>query len=154
MRALFDLAVTREAIRIGLERAFSSHLGLRLRGDEARTAALKTAGRARSSWDPDEPALLVATTDSDEALLDGLAESLSRIAKRPLTARLVLAALDISNQERLRWTKDGRLPQSGTAYVRKGQLIACPLYDADLVARLMERPDIIRTWREADLPAP
>tara|TARA_B100001057_G_scaffold93036_1_gene89386 strand:- start:1397 stop:1606 length:210 start_codon:yes stop_codon:yes gene_type:complete len=46
--------------------------------------------------------------------LEESAEILDAIATRALTPKEICKALEISNQERLRWTKDGRLKTSGT----------------------------------------
>src|SRR5580700_6776554 len=83
------------------------------------------------NWCPKLLELRCATevsTDLIEGKLDDLAEALARIAWRPLTPRLVAAALGISGQERARWTKDGRLPQSGQVLVRRGPLLSVPTY--------------------------
>jgi hypothetical protein len=85
-----------------------------------------------------------------EGKLNELAEALARIAWRPLTPRLVAEALNISGQERVRWTKDGRLPQSGQMLVRGKQLLAVPPYSVMLIEQLAARPEVLTAWREHD----
>lgn len=85
-----------------------------------------------------------------ERLVETLAELLANVAYRPLTPRELLQLLPISKAERVRWTKDGRLPQSGSVWMRKADLIAVPTYSSELVERLRQRLDLIEAWRLQD----
>lgn len=68
-----------------------------------------------------------------------------------LHPRVVEEILGISSRERLRWTKDGRLPKSGAGTFRSGpQIMHFPLYRAQKIAALAKNGEIIRAWREAD----
>jgi hypothetical protein len=78
---------------------------------------------------------------------------LARIAWRPLTPRLVAEVLKISGQERVRWTKDGRLPTSGRELVQQRQLIAVPIYAVELIASLAAQPETLTAWRLRDADA-
>ncbi len=71
-------------------------------------------------------------------------------ASRPLTPRLVLSALPISAQERLRWTKDGRLLQAGAVTIRRAHSISVATYAVETISELAEDPSIIALWREQD----
>jgi hypothetical protein len=79
-----------------------------------------------------------------------VAEVLAEIASRPLTPRLLVTALNITTKERLRWTKDGRLPRSGAVLVKRAHVVAVPTYAVSLVEELIARPDIIAAWRDQD----
>jgi hypothetical protein len=67
-----------------------------------------------------------------------------------LTPRAVEQVLGISTRERLKWTKDGRLPRSGSASFRRGHDIHISLHPADKIAALAANPSIISAWRAAD----
>jgi len=98
-----------------------------------------------------ELTLAAESVVSVEALAWKLAERFAEIAWRPLTPRLLLAALNITTQERLRWTKDGRLKPSGRIQVRQGSVVfSIPTYSVSLVERLAAAPDILCSWREQD----
>jgi hypothetical protein len=105
-----------------------------------------------------DPKLLELTcvpeaSDLIERKLGALADALARIAWRPLTPRLVGAALGISGQERLRWTKDGRLPRSGQVAARRGNPLSVPTYSVEAIEKLARHPGIVTAWREQDTAA-
>lgn len=86
-----------------------------------------------------------------EVLTDAIRHRLRTVARKPLSQRRVEDILKITSRERIRWGKDGRLPQSGTASIRKGtSLITLWTYPCDAIERLAQSPDTIRKWREAD----
>lgn len=133
------------ALRIDLERQFEEHLGLRLRRSEVDRWIARRLPTAQ--WaDADR----LETSRHDAAIRRKLAAFLTRVAGRPLTGRLVVEALAITNQERIRWTKDGRLPTSGTARIRRGQVISIPTYEVAEIAGLAADPRRIEEWRAAD----
>jgi len=84
-------------------------------------------------------------------LADALRNRLFQIACKPLSQRQVQTILDITSRERLRWGKDGRLPQSGTVRIRKG---ACEIslwtYPTAAIEYLANNPAEIGQWRETD----
>jgi len=79
-----------------------------------------------------------------------LDQNLNSIANRPLTHRMVEQLLGITARERLRWTKDGRLPRSGHASFQKGRTILIATHPVDKISDLLARPEIVAAWREDD----
>jgi hypothetical protein len=107
--------------------ALDRHIGLKLRSAEVEKrirAKARAQGRHRWEWDQATFRLILEDT-SDILRFTGFCELLSKeltaIAFRPFTPRLLVTALSITNQERLRWTKDGRLRTSGSVTIRRGQ---------------------------------
>ncbi len=80
-----------------------------------------------------------------------LVDKLRQIASKPISQKHVDRLLDISSAERLRWTKDGRLPTSGTASFTNGKAkILIETYPPDAIEALAAHPEIILRWREID----
>lgn len=131
---------------------FHERLGLSLRevGSKRRIfASLK--GLADSIWMKDGLVLAVSNMKcSEQHLIEASAHALVLPATRPLTPRQVLQVLPINPRERLRWTKDGRLPQSGTVKMRRAHLISVPTYAVDTIAALAADPTILDRWRASD----
>jgi hypothetical protein len=75
---------------------------------------------------------------------------LGRIARKPINQRNVERLLAITSAERIRWTKDGRLPVSGTSQIQRGQKIVLWTYPPGRIERLMARPELIAGWRTED----
>ncbi|MGE8134096.1 hypothetical protein ACQKO5_10845 [Novosphingobium subterraneum] len=89
--------------------------------------------------------------DHAEALVLALRKQLRNIAGKPLSQRQVEDILKITSRERLRWCKDGRLPRSGTARIRKGKTqITLWTYPCHAIERLALSSEMIRGWRDAD----
>jgi len=151
LRSSFVLREDGVSLRVSLGACFEMHLGLRLRADEAKRCMHRVFGRG-SRWDPQlrELRFVPGAFPETDGKLDNLAEALARIAWRPLTPRLVAAALGISGQERVRWTKDGRLPQSGQALARRSALLPVPTYAVTLIEELAAHPETVAVWREQD----
>lgn len=126
----------------------ASRLGLRLRRDEAKGLALRTLGVDGSAWSQEEVSIRIEDSPDLDDRLDALAEGLAKIAERPLTGRLVVETLGITNQERWRWTKDGRLRQSGSASIRRAHALAIPTYAPDRLAEISQED--VRAWRARD----
>ena len=79
---------------------------------------------------------------------------LNAFRKERLAPKIVEEILGINARERRRWTKDGRLPKSGTGQFKKGQQVfRFYLHPAEGIARLAANPKIIAEWREADSKA-
>ena len=148
LRALITTVDDAGLCRVALETAFASRLGLRLREGEARGFALRTLGVDSSAWSQSNASVHVESGPDLDDRLDLLAEGLAKIAERPLTGRLMVETLGISNQERLRWTKDGRLRQSGSATIRRAHALAIQTYDPDRLAEISSED--VRRWRESD----
>jgi hypothetical protein len=69
----------------------------------------------------------------------------------PLSPREVEGYLGISGRERLRWTKDGRLPPyTRRSSNRSSDKFSIPFYSADLVHRLRSSPFVFDQWRNDD----
>jgi hypothetical protein len=141
-----------ERVRFDFGRPFGHFLGLSLRREEARKRVFTALwGLVRREW---AKAGDVLEIDADarfvEDLVDRCAFALLEPATRPLTPRLVLAALPITKQERVRWTKDGRLAQSGAVTMKRAQLISVPTYAVDTIAALVASPEILSRWRAED----
>ncbi len=89
--------------------------------------------------------------DDLDSLYRELVIVLRDIANRPLTPKMLLKALPLTNRERLRWTKDGRLRTSGRLNIRQGEITyAFPTYAPHVVEELSQNPNTILSWRRAD----
>lgn len=150
LRQSFEITPTGTAV--SLRNTFQLNPVLRLRRSEANRTVVSSARPAGGRWQADDMMLALPSSASNdlEALLNVLALRLSKVASRPLTPTLVTKALSITNQERLRWTKDGRLPTSGTAQLKASSIVTVPTYAANVVTQLRERPALIQAWRDAD----
>jgi hypothetical protein len=153
--AFLEVSGDKRTLRLSLKRAFAEHLGLRLRATEALRHLLHALTRMGIEHSVDVSGDLV-TIDTDarssvSCLLPEIDLALKRTAERPLTPRLVQAALGITSQERLRWTKDGRLRRYGSQSFRKGQRITLSTYAVEEVARLVAEPAVIAGWRVEDV---
>ncbi len=139
---------------LDFQQVHDEHLGLSLRWPEASRRVLTfLRGHATRKWIADTLLLEVEAPDGDLRLEDVIERSSLALvlpASRPLTPRLVLGALPISAQERLRWTKDGRLPQSGAVMMRRAHPISVATYAVETISELVENPSIIALWREQD----
>lgn len=147
MRALLDVMNEADGWRVTAGRAFAAHLGLRLRWSEVRRGALKLGARAPDVQGFDDLVMLLDRRPGSATPMT-LASMMTRIAARPLPGRMVIQVLGISNRERIRWTKDGRLPAGGFANIRRGHLMSIPTYDPERIQALKQID--IRAWREAD----
>src|SRR5262249_15381651 len=89
--------------------------------------------------------------DRVEQIVDDLKRKLDVIAKERLTPRMVEEILGITSKERSRWTKDGRLPKSGTSSFKRGrQKIQLSTHPPDKIAALAIHPEVIEAWRTND----
>jgi hypothetical protein len=78
-------------------------------------------------------------------------ETLASFAREKVTPNAVEQALGITSKERIRWTKDGRLPRSGNGTFKKGShIFQYSLHPADKIAELAENPSIVASWRLDD----
>ena len=91
-----------------------------------------------------------AMANHAEKLRDAILRKLAAIAQKPLSPRKVEKILSISPAERLRWSKNGRLRQSGTAQILRGSKIRLCTYPPQEIERLSVNPEIIAAWRQAD----
>lgn len=93
--------------------------------------------------------------DELPALLSALDASIEAFKQERLSPKVVEEILQITPRERLRWTKDGRLPRSGAAAFGVGQRsIHFALHPVAQIAALSENPEIIAACRRADRRVP
>jgi hypothetical protein len=92
------------------------------------------------------------SSDSREIaqIVDFLETKLCHLAREKLTAKAVEEVLQVAAIERQRWTKDGRLPSVGEAFIQRGQKVRLLTYAPDLIAQLVTNPATIETWRISD----
>jgi hypothetical protein len=63
---------------------------------------------------------------------------------------MVEEILSITSDERRRWTKDGRLPSSGTTSFKRGKnRVSLPLYSPEAIAALAQGQNLLQSWRAA-----
>jgi hypothetical protein len=139
---------------LSLTECLTVPLGLALRQREARRCLRSTVKRsARIQWLDENEAQFVPKVDGFHLhpLLEVMSHKLFRIARRPLSAKELLVVLPITNKERLRWTKDGRLMQQGTASMKRGQAISVTTYAIGPVEALLADPQEVERWRARDL---
>jgi len=151
--ALRSLIVSFDDRRFSLSRCFDEHLGLRLRAEEVHRRIQRALAGSHCGWDRKEMELHFdpgASPETVESLLHQLVGALAVIGWRPLTPRLAATALGISGQERVRRTKDGRLPSSGSVSVRRRNLMTLSTYSVDVIEHLAAHPEILAAWRERD----
>jgi len=143
--------------RLSFQQCIESNLGLSLRTRQVR-GCISASVRAHTKikWESATDAIIpLAFSDATLwAIIERLTERLLTIAVRPLTPRELLVALPISNKERLRWTKDGRLPRSGAVTIRRGRLISVPTYRVADVEEICANLHVVEAWRESDSGRP
>jgi hypothetical protein len=150
--ATVDLREDELGLAVAFERCFAAYMGLRVRREDARRYLNQAFADCSPDWGEAGFALTIPTTQGAAArlVLPRVAEVLAEIASRPLTPRLPVTALYITTKERLRWTKDGRLPRSGAVLVKRVHVVAVPTYAVSLVEELIARPEILAAWRDQD----
>jgi hypothetical protein len=152
IRQLIDITADDRGLRIGLGRCLEAHVGLRLHEGEFRACLLRFV-LDPSDWDETNRELRLSSESCEpaEAIANKLASSLERIARQPLTPRMVNSALNITTKERLRWTKDGRLKVADRVQITKGRVnFSIPTYAISQVEKLIGDPSVIFDWRERD----
>jgi hypothetical protein len=90
------------------------------------------------------------------ALAGELRQSLQRAVNLPIEQSRVEAALGITRKECNRWTKDGRLPTSGTLIISRAinLRIQRSTYPPEMIADLVGHPERIAAWRADDSRKP
>lgn len=129
------------------------HLGLSVRRGQVRRCVASLARKyADSRWESDT--IIGLSLPMSAALLtplfDRLTECLSEMADRPLTPKELLAALPITNRERLRWTKGNRLKRSGDLKIKQGRIVTIPTYSVAAIESILAHEAILDRWREID----
>jgi hypothetical protein len=85
------------------------------------------------------------------AILKAIDSAIDAYGRDRLAGRHVEAILRIAPRERRKWTKNGRLPRSGSvSFTRGNKKIYLPVYRADKIALLAADPSAIDAWRQAD----
>lgn len=122
----------------------------------ARRLFLKTMiklGGSKAVFYAEVPTFVFAPTDRDvvDVGCSALDQRLRAVFDEPLPAKRVDALLAITSSERRRWTKDGRLPPMGTLSSSRTQHnFNVPIFSVELIRRLVQQPEVIARWREAD----
>lgn len=90
-----------------------------------------------------------------DALLAAVRHRVEAIARRPIGQKRVEAVLGISHLECNRWTKDGRLPTSGSVAIGRAQHLSVRQvqYPPRFIAKLAEDKEQIARWRTEDIAA-
>ncbi len=139
---------------LDLEALLARIPSLRLRRKQARLALRKhLSGQERVRWIKNAIVISFDNAEGKQGIARRLEESadiLDAIATRALTPKEICKALENSNQERLRWTKDGRLKTSGTLTFAAGRRVTVPTYSARWVADLLKNNRMIDGWRKQD----
>lgn len=90
-----------------------------------------------------------------ESIVATIDHKLDDLGQEPLTAKMAEEILGITSRERVRWSKDGRLPNVGKASFRRGQnRINLFTYSPTAIAELAAAPEVIAKWRTMDGAAP
>ncbi|NQX95538.1 MAG: hypothetical protein HRT64_11590 [Erythrobacter sp.] len=152
-RLSYDHTTKRWALDLGC--LFAAIPSLRCRRVEARGKVERIWGRVSSdgTWQGDKlimPSLANGFYDTTELPVAESVSLLDAIASRPLSAKELCGVLEISKQERLRWTKDGRLKQSGTLTFKAAQQATVPTYSARWVNEFLRNGRKVDHWRKTD----
>jgi hypothetical protein len=149
---------------IGLDRMSNGHivfvdcsgdtpLGLRVhRGErDAMIRILMARSCGVTIW-PERRCLFNHNMHTEaERLVVALRMRLYRTASKPLSPQQIEAILAITSRECILWGKNGRLPVSGAATIRKGETrISLWTYPCHEIERLAGAPASIREWRTFD----
>ena len=123
---------------------------LAIRRAEVKRSVKKVCRKLHvTEYDAAQNRILTAYYDTAE-LEYILLGALKVIAKRPYSAKEVCMILGITNRERLRWTKDGRLKRGGNEIIKRGQKIAVITYNTNTVEALAKDQKLIEKWRIND----
>lgn len=144
-----------KGILLTFEPAPELTLGSRRRAKEARQSVvslLKRHGfKAMRDGEEIRAAVSLCALGNLPGLLSEIDAALDAFRKQRLHPRVVEEILGITSRERRRWTKDGRLPQSGTGSFGRGrQSIHFALHPAAKIAALARQPETIEAWRRKD----
>jgi hypothetical protein len=151
-----DLAQSDGILVLSYARALSENLGLNIRDIEVGRlvrSRMKRLGPLVRGNAPQSLVINVSAVSRSrlKSLVMELEDVLDVIATRPFSARKTEELLGITSKERLRWTKDGRLPHSRTAPISRGHTIMLPVYSVECVVALRSSPEVILSWRETDV---
>ena len=141
-------------------RVFVEFPGALTAGNRYLTKELRRQIKTKLSWyavvsqTSDEGGLTAYLNENDsrlEEVASGIHDVLDRFSKQKIVPSLVEKVLKITSKERTRWSKDGRLPVSGTGTFGRGnhkvRHFFYPLVDITYLAANLQ---IIENWRRED----
>ncbi|MBS9722117.1 hypothetical protein JYU29_15595 [Tianweitania sp. BSSL-BM11] len=134
-------------------------------GSSVRTKGILLEARARmpfaarKSLDVETGALVLRMAEGEEAAFEAMAAIISKtldgIEALPVIPREVQDILTISQAERHRWLKDGRLKSAGTRTVKlrgRAKAVTFHVFDPRDIEDVLDR-DLPSLWREEDKQA-
>jgi hypothetical protein len=151
--AFLHVTIGQDEVHLSPQKGLNRFLGLRLReGEVNRRIAASVRHVDSERYKKSFGTLVFRRADIGlvREIVADIDNSLRTIASRPLTPRLVQDVLGITARERLRWTKDGRLPTKGVVSFRRGQSISVRTYAPESIAKLLSDPGTIASWRAVD----
>ncbi len=125
---------------------------LRLREEEL-VRALRRELKALGEVKPAGPRVFAVHGAAPAPMLKAMRRidrAIEDIASRPFTPRMVVEILGITPRERIRWTKSGRLPRSGSGTLKAARTVTFCIYAAGEIAKLAANPSVIEAWRRVD----
>lgn len=126
--------------------ALSQSLLLRMREAEVAALCKRLSRQAGQTGSANRFAVSVGTPNA-VVIAYKLAKALAKINNRSLSATEVCEVLQISNLERIQWTKSGRLTASGKHEIGRGTSVKSDLYRArDIIA---VTPEDVERWRRS-----
>jgi hypothetical protein len=153
----FEITLAAEGVLICYRHIVADPFGRRIGSSEVRhrmTLRLKHLGGVQS---PMAEAAIEIPFSAERAaavaraieILDGDIDALKR---KPLTPKTVKSVLGITGVERVRWSRDGRLPaMEDPSFFGSGcRSVPFHTYRPETIATLMADPRILATWREID----
>ena len=146
----FDMVSRGCDVFVSMVRLHRAHPALRVREGELLRCALRELASLSASMPEDgarELRIDFRGLAEHHDLFQALDQRLEAIANRPLSARQAQTLLGITARERLRWTKDGRLPRHGTDFIKRGQIISLATYAVEEIENLFRHPETVRRWR-------
>lgn len=139
---------------VDFSKVVSKHPSLILRWGELRKKLRKIVRRHKGAQlDLEKHRLLVRDPSTLEAVKADVMPTVLEVATRPYSGPEVVNRLSISNAERVRWTKDQRLPVFRRNLIKRGQLVSVPTYDTAVIESLVAQPELIKAWRDGDSAA-
>jgi len=147
----YDKAMQNSNSIFSFKRFFDDYPSLSMRRKEVRLKLRKLVKRAScGQLDFNDFSVRFEKYDYHHVIQAQIVEILESTACRPYTAAEVRERLDITNQERLRWTKDGRLKRKGYEIIQRGQKVSVTTYDVLAIDDLASSPETIERWRNSD----
>lgn len=144
MSALIRLENVERGYELDISAAIERSLILRMRISEVY-ALCKRMSRRAAQTQSDDAYRVTVTAEIVISAGYKLAKALTKINNRCLTSAEVCEALGISNLERIRWTKSGRLVSAGKEEIGRSSSVKSDLYrPRDIVAITSDQ---IAAWR-------